>query len=115
MPEPRGNEVYISMFVDSDLARENTPRRSQTGVLIFINKAPIHWYIKSQENVESSNFEADFCYIKEDLEIVEDLRYKIKMVGVPIDGSSNVFCNNEAVLKNAITLESVLNTHRHYI
>ena len=37
IPESRGNKVYISMFVDAELAGINSTRRSQTGVLIFIN------------------------------------------------------------------------------
>ena len=49
MPESRGHEVSISMFVDSDLEGDKSTRRSQTGELIFINKSPIHWYSKRQE------------------------------------------------------------------
>ena len=46
IPESRGNKVYISMFVDAELTGDKSTRRIQTGVLIFINKSPIHWYIK---------------------------------------------------------------------
>ena len=40
--ESRVNEISISMFVDAYLAGYNYTRRIQTGVLIFINKSPIH-------------------------------------------------------------------------
>ena len=36
------------------------------------------------------------------------LRYKLQNFGVPIDGSDNVFCHNEAVYNNTITRESFL-------
>ena len=51
MTESSVHEVYIYMFVDADLAWDKSTSSSQTRVLIFINKDPIHWYSKSQENV----------------------------------------------------------------
>ena len=56
MPESRVNEVSISMFGDADLAGDKFNRRSQTGVFIFINKAPIYWYSKRQATVEKSTY-----------------------------------------------------------
>jgi hypothetical protein len=47
MPEPRGNAVQINCFVDADHAGNRITCRSQTGILIFINRAPILWYSKS--------------------------------------------------------------------
>lgn len=43
------------------------------------------------------------------------LRYKLRMFGIPIEGESNVFCNNEAVYKNASTPESTLSKKQHSI
>ena len=82
------------MLVDADLLGDKSTRHSQQGVLIFINKAPIHWYSKIQATVESSTFEAELCAMKAGVEMVESLRYKLRMFGAPIDGSSNVFCDN---------------------
>ena len=48
MPEPRGNPVVILMFCDAAFADNIVTRRSQTGILIFINQAPMTWYIKRQ-------------------------------------------------------------------
>ena len=61
------------MFVDADLAGEKSTRRRHTGLLIFINKAPIHWYIKIQENVEAITFGSDLCAMKSGVEMVEVL------------------------------------------
>ena len=61
-PEARGLIVSTSCFVDADLAGDKSTRRSQTGILIFVNKAPIHWYSKRQPTVETSTFEV-FLYI----------------------------------------------------
>ena len=115
MPEARGLGVSISMFVDANLAGNEKDRRSQTGVLIFVNKAPIHWYSKRQPSVESSTFGAEFCALKVGIEMVEALRYKLRMFGVPIDGPANVYCDNEAVYKNTVIPESTLKKKHHSI
>ena len=49
------------------------------------------------------------------LEMIESLRYKLRMLGVPIDGPDNVYCDNEAVYKNTSTPESVLKKKHHSI
>ena len=115
MPEPRGLSVIISVFVDSNLAGNLQDRRSQTGVLIFINKAPILWYSKRQASVESSTFGAEFCAMKVGVELTEALKYKLRMFGIPIDGPANVYCDNEAVYMNTVLPESTLKKKHHSI
>ena len=41
-------------------------------------------------------------------EINEAFRYKLRMMGVPITGPTNTFCDNESVVKNASKPESTL-------
>jgi hypothetical protein len=40
-PIPRGKEVDLRLFVDSDHAGEQLTRRSWTGFVIYLNMAPI--------------------------------------------------------------------------
>ena len=115
MPETRGLDIIITAFVDANHAGDKNDRKSQTGVLIFVNKAPIHWYSKKQNTVESSTFGAEFCAMRTALEMIEGLRYKLRMLGVPIDGPANVYCDNEAVYKNTSMPESVLKKKHHSI
>ena len=115
MPEQRGLEVLISCFVDANHAGNVKDRRSQTGILIFVNKAPIHWYSKRQATVEASTFGAEFCAMRVAVEMIESLRYKLRMLGVPIDGAANVYCDNEAVYKNTVLPESTLKKKHHSI
>ena len=65
--------------------------------------------------MESSTFGAEFCAMKTALEMIEDLRYKLRMFGIPIDGLANVYCDNEAVYKNTSIPESVLKKKHHSI
>jgi hypothetical protein len=46
--------------------------------------------------------------MKTAIELVEGLRYKLRMMGVPLDGETNVFCDNESVFKNSTVPESTL-------
>lgn len=115
MPEARGLDVIITAFVDANHAGDKSDRKSQTGVLIFVNKAPIHWYSKKQNTVEASTFGAEFCAMKTALEMIEGLRYKLRMMGIPISGPANIFCDNEAVYKNTSIPESVLKKKHHSI
>ena len=86
-----------------------------TGILIFLNRAPIHWYSKKQSTVESSTFGAEFVAMRTAIEMTESLRYKLRMFGVPIDGSTNVYCDNEAVYQNTVIPESTLKKKHHSI
>ena len=115
MPEPRGNDVIISCFVDANHAGNVKDRKSQTGILIFLNKAPVQWYSKRQSTVEASTFGAEFCAMRIAVELIESLRYKLRMFGVPIDGPANVYCDNEAVYKNTVMPESTLQKKHHSI
>ena len=58
MPEAGGHKLSISVFVDAELSGDKSPRRTQTGVLIFIDKAPIHFYRKRKANVEANTLGA---------------------------------------------------------
>ena len=107
-PEPRGNTVSTHCFVDADHAGNRITRRSQTGILIFCNRAPILWYSKRQNTVETSTFGSEFVAMRIAVELIEGLRYKLRMFGIPIDSPTNVFCDNEAVTKNVTLPESTL-------
>ena len=115
MPKPRGNPMSTHCFVDASHGSDRTTRRSQTGILIFCNRAPIIWFSKRQNTVEASTFGSEFQALKNAVELVESLRYKLRMFGIPIDGASNVFCDNEAVYKNTSLPESTLKKKHHSI
>ena len=87
----------MSCFIDANHSGNKLDRRSQTGILLFLNRKPINFYSKQQPPVEASTFGAEFCAIKVGVEIIEGLRYKLSMFGVLVDGSENLYCDNEAV------------------
>ena len=115
MHKPRGNSVSTHCSVDANHAGNMVTRRSQTRILIFVNKYPIIAFSKRQNTVVTSMFGSKFTALKNSVELVEALRYKLRMFGVPIEGNINVFCDNESVYKNVSTPESVLKKKHHSI
>ena len=107
-PKPRGKSVSTTCFVDADHAGCRVTRRSHTGIIIFVNKAPILWYSKCQNTIEASTFGSEFIAARIAVEMIEGLRYKLRMMGVPIDGETNFFCDNNSVVQNASRPESQL-------
>ena len=98
MPEPRGREVTMSCFCDADHAGCHVTRRSHSGILIFVNRAPILFYSKRQTTVEASTFGSELIAMRLAVEMIEGLRYKLRMMGVPITTPTNVFCDNNSVV-----------------
>ncbi len=107
-PEPLGNDVVISCFVDADHAGNQVTRRSHTGIIIFCNRAPIIWFSKRQNTVETSSFGSEFVALRIAVELIESIRYKLRMFGIPIQGAANVYCDNASVVVNSQVPESTL-------
>jgi hypothetical protein len=63
------------------------------------------WYSKHQNTVETSTFGSEFIAMKTAIEQIEGLRYKLRMMGVPLDGPTSTFCDNESVFKNLMMPE----------
>ena len=107
-PEPRGNEVDISIFVDADHARNRVTRRSHTGIIIYCNSEPIIWFSKRQNTIETSTFGSEFIALKLATELNDSLVYKLRMFGVPLLGPSRVMCENDEVIKSSKFAESTI-------
>ena len=108
MPEPRGSSIQFTIFVDADHAGNKITRRSQTGILVYANMTPIQWISKRQNTVESSTFGSEFLALKHACELIKGLIYKIKMLGIPIEGPVRILCDNQSVVINGSFPESVL-------
>ena len=115
VPNAQGKPLTMMCFVDADHAGCHVMHRLHRGVLILLNKAPIIWYLKRQNTVETLMFGLEFIAMKTAVEMIEGLRYKLQMMGIEIDGSTNVFCNNESVVTNTTSPESMLKMKHNVI
>lgn len=114
-PEPLGMEFVIRGFVDADHAGDQISRRSRTGFIVFVNMAPIHWISKKQASVETSTFGSEFLAMKHCCEYLKGLRYKIRMMGIPLEHCCFIYGDNKSVLYNTTLPDSTLKKKSHSI
>ena len=107
-PEPRGKSVQTNVYSDSDHAGDRVTRRSQTGIMVFINMSLVYWFSKRQNTVEASTFGSEYIAVRIAVEKIKALRYKLRMMDVPLDGPSNLFVDNQSVVKASMNPESTL-------
>ena len=108
MPKPLGTGFRLTVYVDSDHAGDTVTRRSRTGFVVFLNSAPIHWMSKKQTSTETSTFGSEFCAMKQATEYVRGLRYKLRMMGIPVEEPAYVYGDNQSVLANTTKPGSTL-------
>ena len=70
---------------------------------------------QEKNGVDTSTFGSEFTDMKNSVELIAALQYKLRMFGVPIDGYIDIFCDNEAVYNNASTPEYQLRNKHHSI
>ena len=114
-PEARGKDVDIVLYVDASHADDKKTRRSRSGYFLYVNMAPVAWLSKKQATVETSVFGAEFVAMKLGVEHSRSLRYKLRMMGVPINGPTNVYGDNMSVIHNTQRPESTLKKKSHSI
>lgn len=107
-PKPLGKPVKVTVFCDASHADCLVTRRSTTGILIFVNGTPIRWYSKRQNTVESSTYGSEFVAMRIATEMLLALRTSLRMLGVPLDGPADVFCDNNSVVQSSTIPASVL-------
>jgi hypothetical protein len=108
---PQTISLVTTAFVDASHAANKVTRRSHSGHILFVNRAPVKWMSKRQQTVEMSAFSSEFIAMKHCIEDIEQLRFKLRMFGIPIenDEPTYILCDNEAVVKNSSNVESTLN------
>jgi hypothetical protein len=112
VPFPLGLPVEIACFVDANHAGNVITRRSHTGIIIFVQNAPILWFSKKQNTVESSTFGSELVALRIARDLIAALRIKLQLLGVPLIGPASVLCDNQGVVKNTSIPESTL-TKKH--
>ena len=94
--------------VDADHVANTITRRSCTGFLVYLNSALVHWSSKKQTSVESSSFGSEFIAMKQCCEYIHGLRYKLRMMGIPVEGPAYIHGDNQLVLCNTSRPDSTL-------
>ena len=108
LPEPLGKPVQITVFADAAHADDLVTRRSTSGIIVFVNGTPIRWYSKRQNTVEGSTYGSEFIAMRIATEMIIALRNDLRMLGIPLVGPANLFCDNQSVVINSTVPSSML-------
>ena len=65
--------------------------------------------------MQTSTFGSEFMAMRQAVELVQALRFKLRMFGIPLDGPASMYCDNEAVYKNIVHPDSVLKKKHHSV
>ena len=85
--DPIGNKAKIAVFVDADHASNKVTRRSVTGLVLLLNNTPLVWVSKRQKTVESSTYGSDLFAARVAIDLIIEMRYKLRMLGVTLEKS----------------------------
>ncbi|KAL7447662.1 hypothetical protein ACHAXS_000050 [Conticribra weissflogii] len=105
-PEAIGKVVDLRMFVNSDLAGDQRTWRSCSEFLIYLNTALVSWYSKWQLTIETCTFGAEFVAMKAGVEALRGISYKLRMMGIPIDGVTHIYGDSMSMINNTLKPES---------
>ena len=75
--------------------------------MIYVNTALVQWLSKKQSTVETSVFCTEFVAMKQGIDALRGLRYKLRMMGIPIAGALYIYGDNMSVVHNSSRPELV--------
>lgn len=112
MPKAQGRSLTVTVYVDASHWAHKATRRSHTGYVPILNRAPILWHSKCQQTVETSTFSMEFIASKVCLEAIKRLCFfKLRCFRIPMEKRepTYVLSDNGSVVKNTTNVESTLN------
>ncbi len=65
--------------------------------------------------MEASAIGSEIVALKNAIKLIESLRYNLIMIGVEVNGPTNMYCDNGAVTKSCSIPESTLKKKHHLI
>jgi hypothetical protein len=69
---------------------------------------PIRWVSKRQKIVETSTYDSELVASRISTELILEIRYMLRSLGVSVDGSELVLSDNMSVVLNTTVPSSVL-------
>ena len=109
MPTPRGKVCRTTTYEDANLMFCMVTGRSMTGAIHMVNQTPVQAFCKKQNVVETATYGSEFMAARQATEQIMDLRYTLRMMGIPIDGPAWMFGDNQSVITSSTIPHSNLN------
>ena len=105
---PMGDEARLTVYVDADHARDQVTRRSVTGIVLLVNNTPLVWISKRQKTVESSTYGSELVAARVAIDLIIEMRYKLRMLGVKMEKETLLVGDNMSVVLNTTIPSSSL-------
>jgi hypothetical protein len=80
-----------------------------SGIIHFVNQTPVISFCKKQKTVETATYGSEFMVARQAAQQIIDLRYTLRMMGIPLDGPSWMFGDNASVITSSTIPHSTLN------
>jgi hypothetical protein len=109
----KGPRIRMTVYVDADHAHDLITRRSITGILVMLNNTPFRWISKRQKTVETSTYGSELVTSRVATEIILEVRYMLRSLGVALDGSALMLGDNMSVVLNTTTVPSSVLKKKH--
>jgi hypothetical protein len=106
--EARGEEAMLTVYVDADHARDKVTRRSVTGIILLLNNTPLVWISKRQKTVETSTYGSEMVAARIAVDLIIEMRYKLRMLGVKLESQTIMVGDNMSVVLNTTIPSSSL-------
>jgi hypothetical protein len=108
LPPEKGPWVRMTVYVDADHAHDLVTRRYITGILVILNNTPIRWIYKRQKTVEISTYGSELVASRVATELILEIRYMLRSLGVALDGPELILGDNLSVVLNTTASSSIL-------
>ena len=115
LPPPKGKPVRISLFVDANLGHDKVTGRSCSGIITMLNLTPMDFFCKLQNTVETATFGSEATVGRQGSDKGLAERYKLRALGVPIDGPTYMFGDNKSVVLSATIPTHKLNKRHNFL
>jgi hypothetical protein len=84
----------MTIYVDADHANDLVTRISITVILVMLNNTPIRWISKGQRTVETSTYGSELVASRVATELILEIRYILRSLGVALDGPALMLGDN---------------------
>jgi hypothetical protein len=98
----------MTIYVDAYHAHDLIIRRSITGILVILYNTPIRCISKLQKTVKTSIYVSESVASRIDAELILEIRYMLRSLGVAWDGPELMLGDNMSVVLNTTVHSSVL-------
>jgi hypothetical protein len=89
----------MTIYVDTDHAHFLVTRISITGILVMLNITPIRCISKRQKTVETSTYGSELVASRIATELILEIRYMIRSLGVALDEPTLMLGDNFNILE----------------